>query len=162
MPTELSPDAQVLAEERGAEHLRRGALTLFDGTVIGVASTAPAYSLTATLALLIGSAGVGLFAPSAMLIAFLPMLGVAVGFYWLNRRIPNCGASYSWVARTLNPALGFFTGWVIIIADVIVMINLAYISATSTLTFLGMDANNIQLQVLFGVAWIAFLTWVVV
>jgi amino acid transporter len=50
----------------------------------------------------------------------------------------------------------------VVIADIIVMINLAYISATSSLTFLGLDASNIHLQVLFGVAWIAFLTWVVV
>ncbi|PZS01440.1 MAG: amino acid transporter, partial [Chloroflexi bacterium] len=101
--------------------LRRGALTLVDGTVIGIASTAPAYSLTATIAILIGS--IGLFAPSAMLVAFFPMLGVAIGFYWLNRRIPDCGTSYAWVARTVSPALGFFTAWVIVIADVIVMIS---------------------------------------
>jgi hypothetical protein len=50
MPTEITAEAQVVAEEKGAEHLRRGALTLFDGTVIGVSSTAPAYSLTATVA----------------------------------------------------------------------------------------------------------------
>ncbi|HLJ66182.1 MAG TPA: APC family permease [Chloroflexota bacterium] len=161
MPTELSPDAQVLAEERGAEHLRRGALTLFDGTVIGVASTAPAYSLTATLALLIGSAGVGLFAPSAMLIAFLPMLGVAVGFYWLNRRIPNCGASYAWVARALHPAIGFLTGWVIVMADVIVMISLAGVAAASTLTLFGQDASNKTWNLVLGIAWIVIMTWIV-
>jgi amino acid transporter len=143
----------------GTQQLRRGALTLLDGTVIGVASTAPAYSLASAIAVV---AGIGLFAPSAMVIAFLPMLGVAIGFYWLNRKIPNCGTSYAWVAKSLNPALGFFTGWVIIAADVIVMINLAYIAATSTLTLFGLDANNINLQVLFGSVWIAIMTWLVV
>lgn len=140
--------------------LERGALTLVDGTVIGVASTAPAYSLTATIAIL--TSAVGLFAPSSMIIAFLPMLGVAVGFYWLNRRIPNCGTSYAWIAKALNPALGFFTGWVIIIADIIVMISLAGISATSTLTLIGLDASNRTLQLIAGVAWVAGLTWIVV
>ncbi len=140
--------------------LRRGALTLFDGVVIGVASTAPAYSLTATVAILIGA--VGLYSPSAMIIAFLPMLGVAVGFYWLNRRIPNCGASYAWIAKAMSPALGFFTGWVIIVADVIVMISLADIAAATTLTLLGRDPNNKTADLILGVAWIVIMTGIVV
>ena len=146
----------------GAEEpqLRRGALTLFDGVVVGVASTAPAYSLTATVAILIGA--VGLFSPSAMLLAFLPMLGVAVGFYWLNRSIPDCGTSYTWIARALNPALGFFTGWVIIVADVIVMISLAGVAAASTLTLFGQDSANKTWNLILGVAWIAVMTWIVV
>lgn len=160
MPTELTSDAIVAAEQRGSEELRRGALTVFDGTVIGVASTAPAYSLTATLALLIGA--IGLFSPSAMVIAFLPMLGVAVGFYWLNRRIPDCGTSYAWIAKALHPALGFFTGWVIVAADVIVMISLAGVAASSTLTLFGQDASNKTWNLILGVAWIAILTWIVV
>lgn len=161
MPTEISSQGPIAA--RGSEEepqLRRGALTLLDGTVIGVASTAPAYSLTATIAILVGA--VGLFAPSSMVIAFLPMLGVAVGFYWLNRRIPNCGTSYAWVAKALNPGLGFFTGWVIIVADVIVMISLAGVAATSTLTLIGLDSGNKTLQLIVGVAWIVVMTWIVV
>jgi amino acid transporter len=111
MPTEIQPDALLAAETAAANtQLRRGALTLLDGTIIGVASTAPAYSLASAMAIV---AVIGVFAPSAMLLAFFPMLGVAIGFYWLNRRIPNCGASYAWVSHSLNPALGFFTGWVL-------------------------------------------------
>src|SRR5947209_7109122 len=159
MPTEITPGA-LAAAERAEPELRRGALTLLDGTVIGVASTAPAYSLTATIAILTGA--IGLFAPSSMLLAFFPMLGVAVGFYWLNRRIPNCGTAYAWIGRALNPALGFFTGWVIIVADVIVMISLAGVAATSTLTLLGQDSGSKTLQLIVGVVWIAVLTWIVV
>jgi amino acid transporter len=135
-------------------------LTVLDGTVIGVASTAPAYSLTATVGLLIGS--IGLFGPSAMVLAFLPMLGVAVGFYWLNRRIPNCGTSYAWIAKALHPALGFFTGWVIVAADVIVMISLAGVAAASTLTLFGQDTTNKASILIIGIAWIVLLTWLVV
>jgi len=156
MSTEAADSAGVF---RSRLQLQRGALSLLDGTVIGVASTAPAYSLASAIALV---AVIGVYAPSAMVIAFLPMLGVAIGFYWLNRRIPNCGTSYAWVAKSLNPALGFLTGWVILAADVIVMVNLAYIAATSSLTLFGLDATNIHLQVLFGVVWIAIMTWIVV
>jgi amino acid transporter len=151
--------AQGLPTEEGLE-LRKGALTLLDGTVIGVASTAPAYSLTAAISVL--TAAIGVFAPSAMIVAFLPMLGVAVGFYWLNRRIPNCGTSYAWVARALNPALGFITGWVIIVADVVVMVSLAAVAAAATLTLFGQNANDQKLIFIIGLVWIVLMTWIVV
>lgn len=161
MPREIGDEALVAAEQGvERERLREGALTIVDGTVIGVASTAPAYSLTATVAIL--TASIGVFAPSSMIVAFLPMLGVAVGFYWLNRRIPDCGTSYAWIAKALHPTLGFFTGWVIIIADIIVMISLAGVAAASTLTLFGADPTNTTLTLIVGVVWIAVLTWVVI
>lgn len=159
MTTVRERGAHPAGEASEGLQLRRGALSLLDGTVIGVASTAPAYSLTATIGLLIGA--VGLYSPSAMVIAFLPMLGVAVGFYWLNRRIPNCGTSYAWIAKAINPALGFFTGWVIVVADVIVMISLAGVAATSTLTLVGQDPTNKTGTLILGVLWVALMTWIV-
>src|SRR5579884_329612 len=161
MPREISDEAVVAAEAAvGREELRRGALNLVDGTVIGVASTAPAYSLTATVTVL--AAAAGLWSPSAMLVAFFPMLGVAVGFYWLNRRIPDCGTSYAWIAKALHPALGFYTGWVIVIADVIVMISLAGVAASSTLTLFGAPTGNQSVNFLVVAVWIAALTWIVI
>ena len=51
--------------------------------VIGVASTAPGYSLAASLGLVV--AVVGLQAPAIMLVAFVPMLFIASAYYYLNR-----------------------------------------------------------------------------
>ncbi|PZS04379.1 MAG: hypothetical protein DLM70_07865, partial [Chloroflexi bacterium] len=72
------------------------------------------------------------------------------------------GTSYAWVARTVSPALGFFTAWVIVIADVIVMISLAGVAATSTLTLIGQDSTQKTSQLIVGVLWIAVLTYIVV
>lgn len=152
-------ETRAQADPALRERLREGALNLVDGTVIGVSSTAPAYSLTVTMLLIVGV--IGLWAPSAMIVAFLPMFGVAVGFYWLNRKIPDCGASYSWVAKALHPSLGFLTGWVILMADVIVMVSLAQVSAQSSLTLIGLDPTNVWLDVIAALAWVVFLTWVV-
>ena len=161
MPREIDAQALVAAEDQaGREQLMKGALNIIDGTVIGVASTAPAYSLTATITIL--AAAVGLWSPSAMVVAFFPMLGVAVGFYWLNRRIPDCGTSYAWIAKALHPGLGFFTGWVIIAADVIVMISLAGVAASSTETLFGLTTTSQFLNLVIGAVWILGLTWVVI
>ena len=58
------------SEEPTDKGLKTGALTLLSNIVIGVASTAPAYSLAATLGLIV--VGVGLKAPLVTLLAFVP------------------------------------------------------------------------------------------
>ena len=52
--------------------LKTGALGLVSSVVIGVASTAPAYSLAATLGFVV--VAVGLQAPIVTVLAFIPML----------------------------------------------------------------------------------------
>src|SRR5256886_16188050 len=95
----------------GAEpvHLRGDTLTLFDSVTVATASVAPAYSLAATIAFLV--AAVGLASPAAILVSFVPVLFIAVAYYYMNRQEPNCGASYTWLSRTVSPFLGWFTGW---------------------------------------------------
>lgn len=61
--------ANAVAPDKG---LRAGALNLGGSIVFGLASTAPAYSLAATLGLVVAG-GAGVKAPAIMLIAFLPM-----------------------------------------------------------------------------------------
>jgi len=54
--------------QAGEKGLRSGALGMLSGIVIGVASTAPGYSLAASLGLVV--AAVGLQAPAIMFLAF--------------------------------------------------------------------------------------------
>ena len=64
--------------ETGDKGLKTGALGFMSSVVIGVASTAPGYSLAASLGLVV--AAVGLQAPAIMWIAFVPMLLVATSW----------------------------------------------------------------------------------
>ena len=52
--------------------LRAGALGLISSVVIAVSSTAPAYSMAATLGLVV--AIVGVHSPGTLIVSFLPML----------------------------------------------------------------------------------------
>ena len=88
--------------------LKTGALGMASSVVIGVASTAPAYSLAATLGLV--AAAVGLYSPAIMIVAFIPMLLIAAAYYYMNKADPDCGTSFSWVTRALGPQTGFITG----------------------------------------------------
>ena len=133
----------------GQKGLKTGALGFVSNIVIGVASTAPAYSLAVSLGLVV--AAVGLASPAIMWVAFVPMLFIAIAYYYLNRADPDCGTSFAWVTRAMGPHLGWMTGWVIIVADVIVMASLAEIAAQYTFSLFGIDvAANPILPVSIG------------
>src|SRR6202042_710558 len=103
--------------------LKTGALGLVSSVVMGVASTAPAYSLAATLGLVV--LAVGVHAPMVALLAFVPMLFVSVGYSELNKADPDCGTTFTWATRAFGPRTGFAGGWGIVAADVLVMASLA-------------------------------------
>jgi amino acid transporter len=127
----------VAPQEVRQKGLKTGALGTVSATVIGVASTAPAYCVACTVGLL--AVIVGLHSPAIMLIAFLPMLFTAGAYYYLNRVDPDCGATFSWVTRAMGPSAGWFGGWVVVIADIVVMPSLAFIAAQYTYKLFGFD-----------------------
>jgi hypothetical protein len=60
--------------------LKSGAIGAVSNVVIGVSSTAPAYSLAATLGAIVAVKGIGLSAPAVLIVSFLPMLCIALGY----------------------------------------------------------------------------------
>jgi amino acid transporter len=146
------------AVETGDKGLKSGALGFVSSVVIGVASTAPGYSLAASLGLVV--AAVGLQAPAIMWIAFVPMVLVATAYYCMNRVDPDCGTTFTWAARALGPAAGWIGGWAIIVADVVVMANLAQIAGLYTFLLFGADgaAASTFWVTFVGVIWIAVMT----
>ncbi len=154
----------------GQKGLRGGVLGIVSSTVIGVASTAPAYSLAVSLGLV--TAAVGLQSPAVMLISFVPMLFIAAAYYYMNRADPDCGTSFTWVTRAMGPWAGWITGWAIIVADIVVMASLAEVAAVYTfrlfdidpaafgsLTLLGQQVSLETASIMgLGILWIAVLT----
>ncbi len=96
---------------------------LGDAIVLALSGSGPAQTLAVTLASLVAASHYGGALP--VLICLLPMLGIAFGYQRLNRWDPSSGATYTWVARTFHPYLGFLCGW---------MILLYYTLGTSSLT----------------------------
>ena len=120
--------------------------------VMAVAGSAPAYSIAATTATLVGVAALG--APAALLWCGIPMLGIAWAFLYLGRADVNAGATYSWVARALHPILGFLSGWAVVISATIFMVAGALPAGAMTVTlFSPKDANNTLLITVVGALW---------
>ena len=151
--------------------LKGGSLGLISSIVMGVASTAPAYSLAASLGLIVASGGAllaGVKAPGIVLLAFIPMYLIAVAYQELNRAEPDCGTTFTWATRAFGPVTGWMGGWGIIVADVIVMANLAQIAGSYTFTLLGQfgvpgmsDLSSSTLwSTVAGLLWIALMTWI--
>jgi amino acid transporter len=140
--------------------LRAGALGLLSSVVIAVSSTAPAYSMAATLGLIV--AIVGVHSPGTLIVSFLPMLCIAYAFRELNKADPDCGITFTWAARAFGPRTGWMGGWGIIAADVIVMTSLSQIAGRYFLMLVGANgaAASTGWVTVAGVAFIALLTWV--
>ncbi len=139
--------------------LKAGALGFMSSVVIGVASTAPAYSLAATLGAVTAVVGIGFQAPIIMVIAFIPMLFVALGFKYLNQADPDCGTTFTWCARAFGPITGWLGGWGLIFADVLVMASLAQIAGSYTFDLFGWtNLADSKLWVgVAGVIWIVLM-----
>jgi amino acid transporter len=82
-----------------------------------MASAAPAVCVALTLAPLAAVAAYG--GVTSILITGIPMLIIANAYRRLNMWNANCGASFEWVGRSINPYLGFLTGWLMVAGYII-------------------------------------------
>jgi hypothetical protein len=70
-------------------------------------------SVAVSLAAILATVAYAGFLP--ILICFVPMLGIAIGYQRLNAWHTSAGATYSWVGQALNPHAGFLAGWLMLI-----------------------------------------------
>src|SRR5580693_9768909 len=142
--------------------LKKNAIGYLSNIVIGVASTAPAYSLAATLGFIVAVKGVGVHAPAVLLVSFIPMLLIAAAYKYLNRADPDAGTTFAWTTRAFGPGMGWLNGWAIFLADVIVMASLADIAAIYTFKLFGFTelSESLPAIIVAAIVWIALMTWI--
>ncbi|MFI0981156.1 APC family permease [Streptomyces sp. NPDC021093] len=111
-----------------------------------------ASSTAATTSIGIGMGSLAAYAgrqtPVLLLLAFLPIVGIALAYARLNRTEPNCGAGYTWVGRAIGPWSGFLTGWVILVGTMIFMAYTGAVTGSVILQFL----NKLGIDSAFGLA----------
>jgi len=130
----------------------RGTFGLGDAVVLGLSGSGPAQTLAVSLASLVAACHYGGALP--VLLCFVPMLGIALGYQRLNRWDPNAGATYTWVARTFHPYLGFLAGWMILLYYTLGTSSLTIPAGTYTLELLAPSLVDRPLAVaVAGGAW---------
>ena len=120
--------------------LEPNAIGVAQDTVIGLASSAPAATMAVTLAGVALAAAYG--GGAVIILCGVPMLILANAYRRLNLWNANCGASFEWVGRSINPYLGFFTGWLMLAGYLVGSISVVVVLAPSVLAIFGANATS--------------------
>jgi amino acid transporter len=93
-----------------------------------------------TLAPLAAAAAYG--SGPVIIVCGVPMLIIANSYRRLNFWKANCGASFEWVGRAINPYLGFLTGWLMIAGNLIGTTASTAVLGPSVLAVAGRNATS--------------------
>jgi amino acid transporter len=156
MRVETNLEPKIAAAAIMPKGLKPEAISFLSNVVIGVSSTAPAYSLASALGAVAGIAAFG--TPAVMVAAFVPMLFIATAYFYLNRADPDCGTTFTWAARAFGPHAGWIGGWALIVTNIIVMPSLAVIAGQYTFQLFGESEPSALHVTLAGTAWIVIMT----
>jgi amino acid transporter len=97
-------------------------------------------SIALTIATLTAATAYG--SVPSLLICAVPMVIIANAYRRLNMWNANCGVSFEWVGRTINPYLGFMTGWMVIVATTIGTASTLDVLGPSVLSVFGSNASS--------------------
>ena len=122
VPARLEPDAIGAAQD----------------TIIGMANSAPTVAIGLSLAGLAAAAAYG--SGPVIILCGIPMLVIANAYRRLNLWNANCGATFEWVGRAINPYLGFITGWLMVAAYIIGTVAEVLLLGPSVLQVFGVTS----------------------
>ncbi|GAB3457196.1 APC family permease [Massilia terrae] len=156
-------DRDELTPQRhsAGEGLEENSLGLGESVVMGVAGTAPAYSIEITTSTIIATAGV--LSPASILTCGLIMFGITFAFINLNKAIASAGTSYAWVSLVFGKTLGFFAGWALLVLCCVFMVSAMIPVANATLLiFKPALMNNVHLVTIIAALWLTAISAVIV
>ncbi len=134
----------------GPARLEPDAIGAAQDTVIGMANAAPTVSVGLTLAALAATAAYAV--GPVILLTAIPMIIIANAYRRLNLWNANCGASFEWVGRAINPYLGFMTGWLMIAGSLVGAISGVVVLAPSVLAIFNASASSTWPNILISTA----------
>ncbi|CAJ0700724.1 APC family permease [Ralstonia sp. 22086] len=141
--------------------LNADSLGVVESVIMGIAGTAPAYSIEITTSTIIGTAGTQ--SPASILVCGLIMFGIAYAFINMNRALASAGTSYSWVSMVFGRALGFLAGWALLVLCCVFMVSAMIPAANATLLIFDRPMmNNVHYVTLIAAAWLTVVSAVVV
>jgi len=140
--------------------LKKDSLGLVHSIAMGVAGSAPTFSISATMVTLIGA--VGILAPASLAYCGILVLGIVFAYMHLNTHAPNAGASYAWVSTIFGKKLGFFAGWALIVSSALFMVSATLPAGSATLLLISPKLAESQIAVTAcAIAWLMAVTVVV-
>ena len=133
-----------------AAGLEPDAIGVTQDVVIGMASSAPAATVGLSLAALAAATAYG--SGVILLLTAVPMLVIANAYRRCNMWKANCGASFEWVGRAIDPYLGFLTGWLMVVAYIVGTVAEILLLGPSVLAVFGNSSTNTWAWIAIGSA----------
>jgi amino acid transporter len=151
--------AEVEAEGLVSKGLRKGSVSLAAAVAIGLAATAPAYSLTGALGY--GALESGYQLPIVFVISVVPMFFVALAYKHMTTVAADSGTVFTWGSMAIGPRTGWIGGWGLFLSSTLAGVGAAEVMVNSVVTIAGLEEPSLALRATIGTAFILLTTWLV-
>jgi amino acid transporter len=131
-----------------AKGLKKGSVSKSAAITIGLAATAPAYSLTGALGY--GASESGYQLPIVFLLSVIPMFFVALSYKHLTTSAPDSGTVFTWGTKAIGPRAGWLGGWALLLASVLAGVAATQIIVEAIAVIFGLKEISAWLH--FGIA----------
>ena len=151
--------AEVEPHDLRDKGLRKGSVSLLAAVAIGLAATAPAYSLTGALGY--GAQASGYQLPIVFVLSVIPMVFVALAYKHMTTVASDSGTVFTWGAMALGPRWGWIGGWGLWLSSTLAGVGAAEIVVNSVATLTGSSDPPALVRLGVAAAFILLTTWLV-
>ncbi|MCB1934638.1 MAG: APC family permease [Nitrosomonas sp.] len=137
--------------------LKKGSVSQWAQVTIGLAATAPAYSLAGALGY--GAAGSGYQLPIVFILSVIPMFFVALSYKHLTTAAPDAGTIFTWGTKAIGPRVGWFGGWALLLGSVLAGVAATQITVISAAVIFGMHDTPAWFHIVVAVLFIFSTTY---
>ena len=142
-----------------AKGLKKGSVSIVGAVAVGLAATAPAYSLTGALGY--GALESGYQLPIVFIVAVIPMYFVALAYKHLTDAAPDAGTVFTWGSKAITPHVGWMGGFALAMSSILAGVGAAGILTNATGVWLGMDETPVWFDIPVATVFILLTTWLV-
>jgi len=140
-----------------AKGLKKGSISKSATVTIGLAATAPAYSLTGALGY--GAYESGYQLPIVFILSVIPMFFVALSYKHLTTSAPDSGTVFTWGTKAIGPRFGWFGGWALLLASVLAGVAATQIIVNTTAIIFNLDETPLWFHFSVAVLFIFSTTY---
>ena len=115
--------------------LKKDSLNVFQTIALSVAIMGPSASIAITAGMIGSQAGASV--PLVFLVSMVIVGCVAVSIVKLNQTFPSAGSVYYFVEKTLGKRAGFISGWLIVLAYLVIGVSCIMVSCAYLQILLG-------------------------
>lgn len=139
--------------------LKKGSISLIGAVAIGLAATAPAYSLTGALGHGVDEAGYQM--PIVFILAVIPMYFIALAYKHLTDAAPDAGTVFTWGSKAILPHIGWIGGFALMLSSILAGVGAAGITVNAATVAFGIEDPPAWLKIVIAAVFILITTWLV-